>query len=300
MGIIFVLFANKLKVIMLRYLYLLLLVLSAPFTYGQEADSIFAVRKGPGLAIAYTSKNGETVAMVANRFFSTQEKVESSSMVDGRKKLVAGTALIIPVTKENFHATKEPVGMDNQQPIYYHVREKDNISLISLLAGVQKQDMLLWNSLHGNTLQEGQPLFIGWVKVVTKDSINTANGIAYPSRKNTVATDNSKHAFGEMDSLYNVQTRNGTNTITEKGTAVFFEKAGNNKIYYAFHNTSPRGTVIKVVNPGTGKTVYAKVLGPIPDTKLYANSIIGICNNAKEALGITDSKAWCELFYSPN
>jgi hypothetical protein len=160
----------------------------------------------------------------------------------------------------------------------------------------------MWNTLHGNSLQEGQPLFIGWVKIVPKDSINLLNGVAYPNRctRPATAVDTSKHAFGELDSLYNAQTRNGTNVISEKGTAVFFEKAGNSKIYYAFHNTTPRGAVIKVTNPGTGRTVYVKVLGPIPDTKLYANSVIGISSTAKDALGINDAKAWVELSYTPN
>jgi hypothetical protein len=58
--------------------------------------------------------------------------------------------------------------------------------------------------------------------------------------------------------------------------------------------------VIKVTNPGTGKSIFVKVLGPIPDTKQYAGSIIGIATAAKEALGVTDTKAWCELSYSPN
>ncbi len=268
----------------------------------QEADSIFAIRKGPGLAISYTSKAGENVAMLSNRFFSTIEKIEAANMVDGKKKLAVGTNLAIPLGKENFLAAREPIGIQHQQEIYYHVREKDNIALISLLVGVPKQDMIMWNNLRGNSLQEGQPLFIGWVKVVEKDSLNVANGIAYPSKRvrATPAVDTSKHAFGELDSAYNAQTRNGTNTLSEKGTAVFFEKAGANKIYYAFHSTTPRGAIIKITNPGTGRTVYAKVLGPIPDTKLYANSIIGICSAAKDALGINDTKAWVELQYSPN
>jgi hypothetical protein len=58
--------------------------------------------------------------------------------------------------------------------------------------------------------------------------------------------------------------------------------------------------VVKVFNPGSGKTIYVKVLGPLPDTKLYANSIIGISSGAKEALGVTDNRTWCELSYAAN
>ena len=287
---------------MSRSLLLMFFALSGVSAFAQNTDSLFAVRKAKDLVIKYSSRPGESVSMISKRFFVPQQKIESLSMVDGRKKLVPGTDLYIPmVNNENFHATKDPVGIENQQEVYYKVKEGDNVALISLFAGMQKQDLISWNNLRGNTLAEGQPLFIGWLKIVAKDSINLANGIAYPSRRTHAAMhDTEKHAFGELDSLYNVQTRNGTSIISEKGTAVFFDKAGSNKIYYAFHNTSQPGTVIKVYNPGTGKTVYAKVLAAIPDTKLYANAIIGICSGAKEALGITDNKAWCELSYSPN
>lgn len=285
---------------MSKYLFFLILSFTGAQAIAQTGDSIFAMRKGAGLVIPYFLKSGENVAMIANRFYASQEKIESLSMVDGRKKLPAGTTLYIPVSNDNFNATKEKVGMQNQEELYFRVGEKDDLALISMYAGVKKQDIVLWNSFHGNTVKEGQPVFIGWVKVVPKDSITLADGLAYPSRKGRIANDMSKHAFGELDSLYNVQTHDGTSVLTEKGTAVFFEKTGSNKIYFAFHNTTPRGAVIKVTNPGTGKTIYAKVLGALPDTKLYANSVIGISNAAKDALGITEEKAWCELTYSPN
>ena len=285
---------------MLKYLFFILLSLSGINAFAQYGDSLFAVRKGPVLALKYKLKKGESVGMIANRFYTSQEKIESMSGVDGRKKLPVGTLLFVPASAENFVASRQPVGMVNQEEVYYHVGERDDIALISMYAGIKKQELIMWNSLHGNSLAEGQPLFIGWIKMVPRDSINLANGLAYPSKMTTFNPDTSKHAFGELDSLYNVQTRNGTSTISEKGTAVFFEKAGNNKLYFAFHNTTPRGAVIKVLNPGTGKTIYAKVLGTIPDTKQYAGCVIAISNAAKDALGITDSKGWCELTYSPN
>lgn len=286
---------------MLKYILSLTLCLLSLFAGAQDMDSLFAMRKGSGLAMMYRLKKGENVAMIATRFHTTQEQIESSSQVDGRKKLPAGTTLYIPVNSDNFTASRESAGIDHQEPLYFKVGERDNLALISMFAGVKKQDIVLWNSLKGNNLKQGDIVFIGWLKVIPRDSITIAEGLAYPSSSaRHTATDTSRHAYGELDSLYNTQTRNGTNTISEKGTAVFFEKTGSNKVFYAFHNTTPRGAIIKVYNPGSGKTIYVKVLSTIPDTKEFANCIIGISNAAKEALGATDSKAWCELTYSPN
>ncbi len=285
---------------MLKYLLLTVLCITGLQAMAQGQDSLMAMRKGSGFAMMYKLKKGETVPMIANRFHTTQEKIESASQVDGRKKLPAGTTLYVPLGSDNYTASREAAGISHQEAVYFRLGERDNLALIAMFAGVKKQDIVLWNSLKGNNLKEGDVVFIGWLKVVPRDSVNLSEGLAYPSTSGRRVADTSRHAYGELDSLYNVQTRNGESTISEKGTAAFFEKQGSNKVFYAFHNTTPRGAVIKVTNPGSGKTIYVKVLSTIPDTKEFANCVIGISNAAKEALGVTDSRAWVELTYSPN
>ncbi len=284
---------------MFKYLFLLLCACAGFTTMAQTNDSLFATHKGPSLTIKYTVKFGETLHMLAYRFNVSDGVIENANEPDILKKFTAGAVVSIPVTKENFYTTKQ--SFSNVQELYYHVVTKDDIGLISTYAGVTKSQMRLWNNLHGNTLTEGQVLFIGWVKMISLDTSNPATQAAYPIYKKRPGRDSVKARIpGNLDSVFNSQTNNGANVITEKGTAVFFDKPGKNNTFYAFHNTSPRGSVIRVYNPSTGKTIYVKVLGTIPDTKLYSGSIIGICNTAKEALGVTDNKAWCELSYSPN
>jgi hypothetical protein len=107
----------------------------------------------------------------------------------------------------------------------------------------------------------------------------------------------------EEEELYLQQTNNELNAIEEKGAVVFFASTGKVKssdVFFAFHATAAKGTIIKVYNPGTNKTIFVKVLAPLPATKQYANSILGIGSVAKDALGVTENKAWCELKYSGN
>ena len=166
-----------------------------------------------------------------------------------------------------------------------------------------KGDLRTWNGLKGNTLTPDQAMFVGWVKMIAKDTTNPESEAAYPSekKKKVVVVDTVKIPVpGGLDTVYNRQTNKGMNVITEKGSVVFFEKPGKNDVYYAFHNSTPKGTIIKVFNPGNGKTTYVRVLGPIPGTKMFTDCIIGISTTAMEALGVMDTKAWCELSYSPN
>jgi hypothetical protein len=104
-----------------------------------------------------------------------------------------------------------------------------------------------------------------------------------------------------MEQAFQDQTAGGTMVTTEKGAAAFFPAGGGTikGVHYAFHNSAPRGSVARVHNPGTGRTVYVKVLGPMPNTKQYAGAIIGVSGAAKAQLGVRgDARAWCEVSYA--
>ncbi len=289
---------------MLKYLSVFLLSILGFSAIAQEADSIFAVRRGAKWAVKYELKQGENLRMLAHRFYVNERDIDFDIDFDKTKKPTPGTTVFIPAASQNYSLSKPSVlDTRDMHEMYYHVGGHDDIGIISTYAGVTKTTMRMWNNLHGNTLAEGQVLFIGWLKMIGRDTTeNPLRESAYPSQpKKVVAADTSKlHIIGGLDTIYNRQTNNGMNVLTEKGTAVFFEKPGKLSAYQAFHNVTPRGTIVKVFNPGTGKTIYVKVLGPIPDTKLFSGSIIGICDAAKEALGITESKAWVELSYPAN
>lgn len=287
---------------MLRYLLIVLFSIAITNASAQD-DSLFAVRKGKVWAVKHILEPRETIHMLANRFFISEGIIEYANDPDDIKNMKTGTAIYIPVSKDNYYTAKPTLDVSKIRELYYHVAPKDEIGVLSNYAGITKTEMRTWNNLHGNTLQVDQVLFIGWVKMMPKDSTDPMSIAAYPQpkKKKAIVSDTVKVPVpGGLDTIYNRQTNNGTNVLTEKGTAVFFEKASKGGPYIAFHNSMPRNTIIKVYNPGSGKTIYVKVLGALPDTKLYANSIIGICDGAKEALGVTDSKAWCELSYIQN
>lgn len=282
-----------------------LFLLYIPFsvTYAQEhGDSLFVVKKDGNWEIKYTVKAGETQRMLAKRFYITEGQLERANDESTMQKLNEGSTLYIPVTKDNFYVIKPPkLSSKNIVEMYYHVVPKDEIAILANYSGVTKNEMREWNALKGNTLTPGMALFIGWIKMVVKDSTDPVAMATYPvpSHPYIVDTTGNEPVPGGLDTVYNRQTNNGLNVLTEKGTAVFFDKPGRSTMYYAFHNEAARGSILKVFNPGSGKTTYVKVLGPLPDTRLYANCIVGISSTAKEALGVVnDAKVWCELSYA--
>jgi hypothetical protein len=67
--------------------------------------------------------------------------------------------------------------------------------------------------------------------------------------------------------------------------------------YYALMNNITVGTIVKVTYPTTNKSIYAKVLGQLPDMKESTGLAIRISNAAASELGAADNKFPVEIRY---
>ena len=67
--------------------------------------------------------------------------------------------------------------------------------------------------------------------------------------------------------------------------------------YYALFNNAPVGTIVKITCPDNNKTVYAKVLGTLPDMKESAGLTIRISNAAAYELGQAEGKFNVDIKY---
>ena len=104
---------------------------------------------------------------------------------------------------------------------------------------------------------------------------------------------------GVFKNVYESQTNNNT-VVSERGAGGIFKSTSGweDGKYYCLYNAAAAGTVIKITNPVTGKSVYAKVLDMIPDIKQNTGLIIRLSNAAANALGARENKLDCTLNYS--
>ena len=67
--------------------------------------------------------------------------------------------------------------------------------------------------------------------------------------------------------------------------------------YYALMNNVAVGTIIKITVPAANKTIYAKVLGQLPDMKESSGMTVRISNAAASELGQTEGKFDVDVRY---
>lgn len=308
---------------MLKTFFFSIAILWSLSSFAQKTDSIFVSHDDKGWVIRHKVKPKETVLSLARRFHVPPAMVADMNSVTYQQQLTANSKVYIPLGAYNL-LTAKPLNTQETRPIYRKVGDDESLYSIARATGVSQRTIQKWNNLDYIELHKGQILLVGWVlydntsltKPKKEQVAKTEPPVVKPSESSIKVTMHvpdtiyynpndtlalADTMLSEGAQLFNQQTFDGSSVTEEKGTAAFFKGGGfsSNGIYFAFHNTAKRGTIIKIYNPGTGKTVYAKVIGPLPVREIFHNAIIGISNDAKAELEVPGQKMWAEISYAP-
>lgn len=252
----------------------------------QKNDSLFVTVNEGAWLVSHRVAPGENVVTIAHAFHVPVSTLADINGIPATPTPVKKNTLNIPIGDYNL-LKSHPAQSVSARVLLYRCKKGDNVFRLSNRLGISQDQLNQWNNLQSTNFYEGQVLYIGWVLYDNGQLQDVAPAVA--------------DTLSPEQHIYLSQTANETNVTEEKGTAVFYEAIGRAKgPFYAFHNGTPRGTIIKVFNPGNGKTIYVKVMGALPDTKQYYNATIGISGTARAALGVTEDKAWCELKFASN
>lgn len=106
---------------------------------------------------------------------------------------------------------------------------------------------------------------------------------------------------GYFKKLYSSQVDN-ISPVNENGSAGVFKSTSGwqDGKYYCFNNDAAPGTVIKITDNSTGKSVFAKVLDAIPEIKQNEGLSVIVSNSAAEELGAGENRFDCALSYAKN
>lgn len=307
---------------MYKLLPLLVCLVWSTFSVAQT-ERLAAVYKNNRLVVEHKVKKGENVFSVARMYHVPPASLADVNGFAVQATLVEGRTVDIPLAAYN-HIEEEPPYKNDVRELYYKV-SGENMAKVVRITSVPQRKIEQWNRLPNNDLRNGQDLMVGWVMYDGTPVVAHNKGGDWSTRqveqtqmeKDMPARtlDAVEHAQDSVwtikvvkpldsiktdpnEDIYMRQTVNEQRMMSEKGPAVFFAAANSAPTsFYAFHNSAARGAIIKVYNPGSGKTVFVKVIGKIPATAQYHNSVIGISSSAKKELGIKENKMFCEISY---
>lgn len=174
----------------------------------------------------------------------------------------------------------------------YKVGNKETLYTISKRFRISVESIKRANGLTDETLREGTLL------KVPNEELPPVSDQPATALSEIIADDAStdETAFELPANKY------GIREMTEKGIGVWIEdlnQVGGNML--ALHKTAPVGTVVKITNPMTNRTTFAKVVGKFTDTAETENAIIVISKSAAALIGALDRRFQVEIAYgAPN
>jgi rare lipoprotein A (peptidoglycan hydrolase) len=196
-------------------------------------------------------------------------------------------ALMLVLLLSNFvaNAAIDSIGIEKtntQNYILHKVDKSEGLYAIARKYRTTATAIQEANNLTTTGLQLGQVL-----KVPTTQNLNIA--------KVSTAT---KTSQSPVITAKNYSYEN-SKEINETGLAGWInDKNSNPKKSIALHNSAVIGTIMKVSNPATGKMVYVKIIGTIPNAIENENLVILLSKAAASLIDATEPKFKVNLTYA--
>ncbi len=254
-----------------------------------DADEVF-------VPVYYTVKGKEGLYRVAlNHNNLSLETLKQWNNIKG-DAVKNGTNLIVgylKVKKDQSYLAKNGIGTSINANVIAAAKKEDKSPAI------EKPNKKI-------TAEEAGPPSINPDKFPTAKNPDNEKKEVVKAVKETAPAETKKAAKAEKNNtesnfknLYNTQTKNAE-IMNAEGTASIFKSTSgwNDKKYYCLYNNASPGIIIKITNPASGKSVYAKVLDVIPDIKQNSGMIICISNAAAAELDAGENSFNCLLQYA--
>jgi len=196
----------------------------------------------------------------------------------------------------------QQVQTDNTPPTQYKVSAGETLYAISKRFNTTVDNITQLNNLTSTTLTPGQILLVKSgqpAPPATPQQPVKRNVTEIVKRDSTVFASVIDSSNGEHHLNAN---RYGLYEKNENGVATWLDDPGldsNKKL--VLHRSAPIGTVIKITNPMTNRTTFAKVVGRFTDNEVTKDVIIVMTKNVADSLGALDKRFHVNISYgSPN
>lgn len=170
--------------------------------------------------------------------------------------------------------------------VEHTVASNETIYSIATTYHMSMEQLKAKNNLQNNGLRVGQKLLISGQRPVNYQS-------------------GSLDALEDSDStikdpaLRGGASRYGLNQIDEKGTAVWITDLDLDPVkMLVLHRSAPVGAIVKVTNPMTNRSAFAKVVGKFTENESTKDVIIVMTKAVAESVGAIDKRFFCNITYS--
>lgn len=198
----------------------------------------------------------------------------------------AATAQDQPIVVQNQPVTVS--GDSSEDFIEHTVASNETLYSIATRYKLTMDQVKAKNNLTGYSLRVGQKLLIKG---------------QYPQKPVPSANHQGENPVDTLNSIKNPSlrlpaSRYGLNQMDEKGTGIWIADPDlDPSKMLVLHRTAPIGTVMKITNPMSNRSTFAKVVGKFTENESTKDVIIVMTKAVADALGAIDKRFFCNLTY---
>lgn len=226
---------------------------------------------------------------------SAGEPVNTSPVVAARtepekpvEKKVTEKPVEKPIEKTLSNQVLNNPAQGEEELIVHTVASNETMYSIATRYKLSMDQLKAKNNLKDNSLGVGQKLLIKGQYPVKKPYVPAVANQADQDSLNSIKDPSLRYAA----------SRYGLSQIEEKGTAVWIADADLDPTkMLVLHRTATIGKVIKITNPMTNRTTFAKVVGKFTENESTKDVIIVMTKAVADALGALDKRFYCNLIY---
>jgi peptidoglycan endopeptidase LytF len=231
--------------------------------------------------ISHTIKAKENLNALAQKYGTTVDAIKKLNQLSSNN-LRVGQVLKIPATNG---ATDAATPASSDGSFVHTVLAAETIYSIAQKYSLTTYQLKTTNNLTSNELTVGQ-------KLIIKGANAGGNAIEPEEVESTASQTIKDPALRQPASKY------GLVRFDEKGTAVWIDDQDlDSTKMLVLHRTAPVGTIIRVTNPMTNRSAFAKVVGKFTENETTKDVIIVMTKAVADAVGALDKRFFCNLNY---
>ncbi|EJF52305.1 LysM domain-containing protein [Saprospira grandis DSM 2844] len=278
------------------YLILVLALFVSHLTQAQNIklypeDSVFVDINGGRVYLLHQVKHKQTLYSMKNFYQIKLADLYYCNPGLSKRSLKVGEKLRIPISAKAILRNKPRPYIDsNYVKVYYQVKANETLWRVARKHFNMPVELLQnRNQLSSAVLYEGQRLQVGWFSLKgVSDSLSKHTGL-----DGALAEENRK-----WRKKYEMGLMRGKTEKMEEGRACwpkYEQLSQQTNGLYVLYDGAQTGDVILIENPMIERRIYAKVLGPVPDTPFARGSIVMLSPISAQALGILDAQAYVKI-----
>ena len=243
-----------------------------------------------GQALKIISKQAVATKQSSSEPISTvkeEVKKEEPKVADQKAEEPKENKEVVFVSTKSSTVTAKATG----DWISHTVKSGESLFSLSKQYGSSIEELIQWNALSSNNLKVGQSIKVGRaatdvavVPVVAEVKSQPTVAVEVPKQETTVPNTS-------------VNTSGGFTNTKESGLAEVIPGTEASKKYLVLHRNAPVGSVIRVKNEENDLTIFARVVGVLPETGDNSKVLIKLSQAAFEQLKGVNTRFPVEILY---